>query len=348
MADRMPSAHDARRGVIHINHMGGHHPSYAALFERLFGLTPSVGTIDRGRRRNLVAADRLFFGTIDDDVAGFAHIALRRMMRGKQTAGIFMQPQTCLAPSVRARFKRWIFWLLSRAPNIDILSIVPFPAVDGASKVATDWVHDPQLWDAVDEADSGGCDSTAVFTQVAGGRPILAFLGTVSRVKGIEHLAAIMTANSEVGRQLCIIVAGAVQPETRDAANAIAAAGGCVIDRRIDDAELFALYRSAKAIWCAYAEDFDQASGVFGRAIQFGRRPIIRNRVRVMGYYADRLGAQPIVLMGDPHADAAEIIRAVEAPQPHIPNCAEELKQWQTDFTARVEQALSRDGNIKR
>jgi hypothetical protein len=53
-------------------------------------------------------------------------------------------------------------------------------------------------------------------------------------------------------------------------------AGGYACDRFISNEELFDLYACADLIWCCYAADYDQASGVFGRAIQLGIPVVVR------------------------------------------------------------------------
>ncbi len=327
--------------LIHINHFGGHHKAYADLFERIFGLKLSLGTIDRARGKTLVASQQLFFGTIDDDIAGFTHIALRRAMRGQQTAGIFMQPQSCFTTSWHSRMKRLYFSIISRIPYVSVLSIVPFPALPAIQKVATGWMHDPQLWDLVDSiADAAPVDRTTHFTKLANGRPMLAFVGTVSENKGIVHLADILSADPTLTQRLFVIVAGQVTENAKGAMTKIRAAGGTILDERISDADLAALYNASAAIWACYHPLFDQASGIFGRAVQFGRRPVIRDGARVMGYYADLLDVNPVRLPEDPVAAAAVLVEALCATAPAVPDLTETLRGWRADFIATVRRSL--------
>lgn len=50
------------------------------------------------------------------------------------------------------------------------------------------------------------------------------------------------------------------------------------------DEEILSLYKVADLVWCSDAPDDDQASGVFGRAIQTGVEPVFRK-----GSLPDRL-----------------------------------------------------------
>lgn len=47
-------------------------------------------------------------------------------------------------------------------------------------------------------------------------------------------------------------------------------------DRIVTDDEILRLYKVADLAWCCYAPDYDQASGVFGRALQTGVEPVVR------------------------------------------------------------------------
>jgi len=49
-----------------------------------------------------------------------------------------------------------------------------------------------------------------------------------------------------------------------------------VEDRYDTDAEIVSLYRVADLAWCRYAPGYDQASLVFGRALQIGVTPVLR------------------------------------------------------------------------
>jgi hypothetical protein len=58
-----------------------------------------------------------------------------------------------------------------------------------------------------------------------------------------------------------------------------------LLDRHIDDAELFCLYRNADLVWSCYAPDYNQSSGIHGRAVQLGIPVVVRK-----GSYIDALG----------------------------------------------------------
>ena len=69
-----------------------------------------------------------------------------------------------------------------------------------------------------------------------------------------------------------------VATASRHHAERFTANGGMLIDRHLDNDELLHLYRRADAIWSCYAPDYNQASGIFGRAVQLGVPAIVRKR----------------------------------------------------------------------
>lgn len=65
--------------------------------------------------------------------------------------------------------------------------------------------------------------------------------------------------------------AGCVESEA-----SLSSAGGFACNRFISDEELLAFYANADLIWCAYSKDYDQASGILGRAVQLGIPAVVR------------------------------------------------------------------------
>ena len=63
---------------------------------------------------------------------------------------------------------------------------------------------------------------------------------------------------------------GKVDESLAGTAERLARAGGLVCNRLISDEEMLDFYSRADLIWCVYAPDYDQASGILGRAMQLG------------------------------------------------------------------------------
>lgn len=267
-----------RPSLVHISTGSGHRPSYADLFARLFDLQPSLGPI-RGRAFwRLVGAHRLLFATIDDDYAGFAAVALCRALMGRRTAGLFLRPAQIFSGGdrpVATRAKRALFAVLRRLPGLRLLSIIPFDIRPELARVAHDWAHDPQMWDLwVDGPPS--LPETDLSRQVQAqraGRRVMIFVGRADRAKGFDLFAA--RAEAEAGQLFCVS-AGRVSPECAADARRLAGLGMIVEDRFVTDDEILSLYGVADLAWCHYAPEYDQASGVYGRAVQTGVEPVVR------------------------------------------------------------------------
>jgi hypothetical protein len=105
------------------------------------------------------------------------------------------------------------------------------------------------------------------------GRKIMIFIGMANYIKGFPEL--VETAQRE-HESLLVVVAGRVAQEYADEVALLRRLGMIVEDRYVSDDEVLSLYNVADYAWCRYAPEYDQASGVFGRAIQTGVMPVVR------------------------------------------------------------------------
>jgi glycosyltransferase involved in cell wall biosynthesis len=265
-----------KEGIVLIANLSGHRAEYQALFSRVFDLTPLIGVVGLRNLLALLAARRLLFATLDDDVSGFVIVASLRACMGRRTVGVFLRPQSCLGPGARSRIKRVLFGALRHVPCVAIVSIIPFDFLPGSERLATHWIHDPQLWDELDRPTVPDPQTRAAIRALATRRPIIAFLGRASWIKGFSFLVAIVKKKPDLARQYCILVAGVVDDACRDQAKQLDQMGVTIWDRRLEDAEMAAVYAESSIIWACYDASYDQASGIFGRAVQRGRIAVIR------------------------------------------------------------------------
>jgi len=271
-----PNAAGAR--LVHMRSLGGHRREYQDLFSALFDLAPSTGRVQLANLRHLLLARALLFGTLDDDYAGFFLIALLRAALGRRTVGIFLRPQTCFQSSaLRFRIKKAVFAHLRKVRPVSVFTIMPFSVAPQLAEVADRGLLDPHLWDMA-ESDARATDAafSAQISAAAGGRRVLAFVGTASTIKGVTLLRDMMAGPDWPGGDILVVVAGRFPDETEPLAREFEALGALVISRFISDAELRALYSGADFVWACYRPDYDQASGIFGRAVQTGRIPVLR------------------------------------------------------------------------
>jgi hypothetical protein len=265
------------RPLIHICVTTGHLPSYQAVFVRLFDGVPSTGRLRGPTFWRLVRAERVFFCTIDTDYKAFVAIAVLRALRGHRTTGLFLRPMQCFRKErpVVYSAKRWVFRVLRRLPGLRLLSIIPFAVEPRLAQVCHDWIHDPQLWDLWLDGPPvlPETDLSQRVTKAAGGRDVMIFIGAGNSIKGFD--AFVDEALSQKDSVLAV-VAGRVASDFALEAQRLVAEGMIVEDRFVSDEEILSLYKVADRAWCRYAPDYDQASGIFGRAVQTGVTPIVR------------------------------------------------------------------------
>ena len=327
------------RGLVHHTALTGHRASYCALFEHEFDLAPSTGLIRSfAKIVELLRARCLFFGTLDDDYLGFFVVALLRSVLMRRTAGLFLRPQTCLARRGGAqRLKKLAFAALRYVRPVSVMTITSFDIEPRYRAIARRGVMDPQLWDKAGKACCPDPEMTARITSAAGGRAVLAFVGSVSSIKGAEFLARLAKHPDWPSEQILIVVGGRVDADSRKAVATLAKGGALVVDRFVTDAEIDAVYASAAGVWACYRADYDQASGVFGRAVQTGTPAIVR-RDSLISRIARHAGAPMAELDWTDEAGAVGLIRSLVATPGR--RAAPPTDAWRKAFIDTVEGAL--------
>jgi hypothetical protein len=144
-------------------------------------------------------------------------------------------------------------------------------------------MYDPQLWDLADLNRSQPISKneygvTGKITKEAAGRKVVVALGTQSLSKGFPLFCTLWCDPDEsVLRRTCLFVAcGKVDVAFSSEAKDLQRYGGILLDRVLTDEEMMAVYGCADLIWCCYPPFYNQASGIFGRAVQLGVPTIVR------------------------------------------------------------------------
>ena len=255
----------------------GHRRSYLDFFMRLFeGRQISA-------RKLWWAREPVFFMMIEEDFALYAVVAMFRSACGRRTAGLLFRPLPALrGTGIRLGIKRLVLALLKRLPTVSTLTILPFSVEPGFERIADDWIYDPQLWDLgerdrrIGTTPPAAGSTLAPVTATANGRRIVAAVGRMDRAKGFDSFARAYAGSAGLRAESLFISCGEINAEVAEEAALLSKAGGVVIDREVNDDELLETYAAADIIWCCYAPDYDQASGVVGRAVQLGVPVIVR------------------------------------------------------------------------
>lgn len=291
-------------------HLDGHRRSYVDLFQKICadaGLTP---LLLRSWKAGAEECAPLLVLMIEESFVGFVMTVLRRAVRGRPTTGLLFGGAGLVNGSgIKADVKRWGLRLLTKVPHVTVLAITPFEIVPGLEELADDWIYDPQLWDlgAVRPVSSPLADDVR---RVAAGRTVVTALGRQSVEKGFDRFTAVWTSNAELRSRCLFVSAGDIQPDLQAPAEAFVEAGGYVVDRFITDDELMSLYGASDMVWALYAPAYDQSSGVFGRALQWGRPAVVRrgSQIHDLARYLET----PVV--DAPWDDDAGIVDAILSP----------------------------------
>lgn len=322
-------------GLVHVVGPSGHRAEYQALFANGLDLDPVSGHVSCRTLHSLVKAERILFATIDDDLAGYVLVAVLRAIRRRKTAGLWLRPHSCFQPGWKARVKRVVFSLIRRLSSVTTLSIIPTDLVPAQASVVSNWVHDPQLWDLAGCPNEYDVAMQAALQELAKGRKLLAFLGQVTPIKGFAFLAAMVEERPEVLEHICVVVAGTVTEPCRVEAERLQRLGVKLFPYRISDAEMAAIYECADFVWAWYDPSYDQASGIFGRAVQRGRIAVIREGA-MLEAYAKMIGHPVLVL---PYHVAEAAYRLLEVPiEPVGP--ATGVTEWSKRSMAIIRKSL--------
>lgn len=230
-----------------------------------------------------------------------------------------------------------MFGVLRRLPGLTILTILPFELDLRLARVANGWIHDPQVWDRIGTPIAPPTELADEVLAVANGRKIIAYLGRVTTIKGFHVLLKILTASADLSEQFLIVVAGTVDPSCRSAAERGRADGMFLVDRFLSEAEMASLYEVADLVWCCYNPEYDQASGIFGRALQRGRCAVVRRGAAIAGY--GRMTAATMVEL-DLAADLQPQILAMEHAANEVKAPMAVLAQWKAEAVKTLDTAL--------
>ncbi|KZY01808.1 MULTISPECIES: hypothetical protein [unclassified Sulfitobacter] len=328
--------------LVYMRSNGGHRQEYQDLFASLFGLSPSTGRIGLTKLRSLVGARKLLFGTIDDDIVSFFLVALLRALLFRRTVGLFLRPHACLqSQALSAKAKRIAFSFMRRVNPVSVFAIIPFSIAPEYATVTDDGLVDPQLWDMTD-ASKGEIDAefSERIAAEARCRRVLAFVGTAAEIKGIGLLRDMMADPNWPSEKILVVVAGRFPDENGVSVEELQGLGALVLPRFISDSELRTLYAKSEFIWTCYQPNYDQASGVFGRAVQSGRIPVVRSQ-SLIAHFASQIGTPTVELdwTAKPH-DNASLLVGYNALQTEGLALDQEIMGWKKDFISKIERAL--------
>lgn len=224
----------------------------------------------------------ILFPMVEEGLMLYLFFSIGRAIFGLKTVGFFFRPlPTIEGKSVRLTLKRFTFKFLKLFKNIGTLTIVPHYIDARLSEVSSGWIYDPQLWDLnISEIRNWGekkSEKILEMENMAAGRVVCIALGKQDTDKGFDEFAKAYKEVPNLNNKVLFAYAGKTSADVSESAKSLKAQGAYVCDEYISDKDLFQFYLAANYVWCAYGGNYDQASGILGRAVQFGVTVIVRH-----------------------------------------------------------------------
>lgn len=284
----------------------GHRLEYLQLFRNLIE-GAGAKAIQRGLRFSDIFRKEAIFSTmLEEHTWRFFWVAAFRSLLGRRSLTlIFRVADPAKGRAPKFVVKRMLLSYLRRARWVTVMAILPLHLDPRFGRIAKDWIYDPQLWDAGDVGTLPAPPAEVV--ERARGRRIICALGSQTRDKGFDQFCKVWLASEELRSTCLFVAAGRIAGDLAGDAARFEEAGGMVMNRLIDDNELLALYNASEMVWCCYSPEYDQASGIFGRAAQFGRRAIVREG-SYLELLSGELGIPSLPLAWDAKQAASQIV----------------------------------------
>lgn len=346
------------KGLVHAIVERGHRRSYVETLSQMLDYSGFIEPLSIKSGVRLVRADNLVIATFDDSPLIYGIVVALRAVRGRRTAALFLRPQTCMRRDhPKFRMKKLLYRLLCCIPGLTLITITPHDWHPSLAQVSHVGTYDPQYWDLHDgETLRLPRQSllSAELAAAAAGRAIIVLPGFVSREKGFEYLTRIVATEIIAQAPIVVVVAGAVASDMASTADAFQQAGGILVDRELCDNELESLYTISSVVWACYVPDYDQASGIFGRAFQTGK-PVLVREGSLISNAAQDLGARALPLpYGDANSAAKTIISAIgcisgeQSRRHHGADLDEKVLELRKHFIKTIRSAFDEDDSDDR
>lgn len=223
----------------------------------------------------------LLFLMVEECFILYCTIAFLRSLIGFTTIGFVFRAKDCIASQkIEHKIKVALLKAFKKIKKIHSISIVPFYTFAGLSEICDDWLYDFQFWDI--EFLENTLDKSIIEKYVlsikkqAKGRKVVCAIGKQDRSKGFDVFSSLYIENKFIQDNFYFVSGGKISEISDTQVKLFSDSGALVINERISNEQLVALYKSADLIWACYSPCYDQSSGVLGRAIQYNLPVIVR------------------------------------------------------------------------
>ena len=229
----------------------------------------------------------VFYIMIEESFLNYFISCIFRSILLRKTSGLLFNPLAALRKkSLKAFLKRFALKILKINPFVKTFTILPHYIDSDFRDISDASIYDFQLWDLSEEQVQNFKDykneignpfnikMQSKLRAFAKGRKIILSLGAQTKNKGIDDLVNASTFLSS--EDFCFVCAGKQDDYSKALLKKLPSDRLICFNRFMNDIELFELYAASDFVWCFYSFEYDQASGIFGRASQLGVRSILR------------------------------------------------------------------------
>ncbi|MDY6927551.1 MAG: hypothetical protein SWN10_10690 [Pseudomonadota bacterium] len=230
-------------------------------------------------KESIFANKPVLFLMIEESFLTYFIISILRAMLKRRTIGLLFRPQPLAeALTLRLKIKRTLLKTLKKINLTSTLSIVPSYLNESFEGLSDDWIYDFQLWDLNnEELDDfrnyrNGIKPIEIIKPQENKKPNLVAIGSQTKAKGFIKLIDFQSEANDYN----IVIVGKIKDELIHYTEMLKSNNGTINNRIVSDSEIIQAYAIADYIWTVYDENYDQASGIMGRAIQLGVIPVLR------------------------------------------------------------------------
>ena len=266
--------------LLFTGNLSGHRESYLNFASKLL----------KGRRGSkkdiLLKKEPVLFLMVEDSFFFYFISGLFRSLLGRKTVGLLFRPKPAIeANSLRLKIKKYILKLLKCIPSINTLLIIPTSLDKDFDSISDGWIYDFQFWDVTDLEYNSFSENQHnkkenklryAIKDLADNRKIISAIGTQNIQKGFDIFLNEYLSNEKIRREFLFSFGGKSNDKFNKDIKIFLKEKGFALNKFISDEELLTIYSSSDLIWALYSEKYDQASGIFGRAVQYGIPVIVR------------------------------------------------------------------------
>ena len=161
--------------------------------------------------------------------------------------------------------KRRVLKIIVKISRFGFISIIPEDIYPEVKDVCRYNIFDFQFWDQLDRSSFPSSKRD----------PGMAVVGRQNHEKGFHYISGFIERFKVIDS---LKVYGQIDESCRDYLQDIKVIvpNSDVRNGFVSEDEILDAYARCRYIWCCYSPDYDQSSGVLGRAIQFGNVPVVR------------------------------------------------------------------------